>query len=192
MRALYTAFWVVSCLLAAFVVVCQANTPNPITDPGIYVVSQGPPAQAGSQAYSLKYTGNAPTAIPELTATVSWVSPSILHLRIADTPNKRWKVPTVIQVPDLPNPPANPVLCIDIASEGTFGFKVSRCADSSTVLFDATPSSTVEHLIFHDQYISLSANVPETSNLYGLPGHIRPFRIGKDTNLTLYNGGRPR
>lgn len=103
-----------------------------------------------------------------------------VRVYISDGQKQRWEVPQSM-IPresiwtKLQRESEAPVLAVTYTTQ-PFGFAVTRLA-TGDVLFNSTPpagSETFNSLVFKDQYIEISTQLPSTASLYGLGESSRP------------------
>ena len=113
-----------------------------------------------------------------------------LHVKIFDANAARWEVPESV----LPRPK------VTKSHEKTanyrfgfvskpFGFFVSR-ADTGELLFNSSASSNnpqFKNLVFEDQYLEISNQLPSGANVYGLGERVRALRLSEGLTYTLWN-----
>jgi len=98
------------------------------------------------------------------------ISQTRLRVKIFDPKNKRWEVPGVIVGGGTPREdmraPEKPQYQFSYTTS-PFGFAVQRVSDG-TVLFNTTTKGTsFNGLIFEDQYLEISTQLPNNPNIYG-------------------------
>jgi alpha-D-xyloside xylohydrolase len=111
---------------------------------------------------------------------------------ISDAVKQRWEVPqSMISRPTLSSKLdlAEPVLALTHTAQ-PFGFAVTRIA-TGEVLFNSTPPEGIGAfgaLVFKDQYIEVSTQLPSTAALFGLGESTRPdgLRLKKGKSYTLW------
>lgn len=128
--------------------------------------------------------------LASLSVDVTFETLNRIRVRIYDPANDRWEIPTSI----LPLAPVNSTINVDDLyysfsyTSKPFGFAVTR-VDDGVVIFNTTspltPSGTplFNGLIFSDQYLELSTQLPNTPSLYGLGEKV--------TSLMLDTSGQP-
>lgn len=135
-----------------------------------------------------------------------------LHVHITDAEDKRWEVPDTL----IPRSSfLSSYLKHDRASRtfssrhlefsyttDPFGFAVTR-RSTGEVLFNSTPPSTCAggggakdvfgSMVFKDQYLELSTQIPETASLYGIGESTRPdgLRLSHGRTYTLWAADIP-
>lgn len=117
-----------------------------------------------------------------------------MRVYISDALNQRWEVPqSMIPRPKLDAklsaPTEAPLMAITHTSQ-PFGFAVTRVA-TGDVLFNSTPpegGATFNPLVFKDQYIEISTQLPSTAALFGLGESSRPdgLKLKKGKVYTLW------
>ncbi|KJE94142.1 lysosomal alpha-glucosidase [Capsaspora owczarzaki ATCC 30864] len=129
--------------------------------------------------------------------SVSYDTADQLRVRIVDSDDSsRWEVPTWLS--PLPPPPtkpaANPNYVFSTAPIGQpFWFAVSRASDGkplfNTSSTDATPFN---NMVFEDQYLEISTQLPSTNYIYGIGEHVQSMRLTPDTyTLWAYDTPTP-
>jgi alpha-D-xyloside xylohydrolase len=115
-----------------------------------------------------------------------------VRVYISDAVKQRWEVPqSMISRPTLSSKLdlAEPVLALTHTAQ-PFGFAVTRIA-TGEVLFNSTPPEGIGAfgaLVFKDQYIEVSTQLPSTAALFGLGESTRPdgLRLKKGKSYTLW------
>ncbi|KAL2610194.1 hypothetical protein R1flu_028767 [Riccia fluitans] len=144
-------------------------------------------------------------SVEELRLSVRVETDERVRVRITDNRSDRWEIPEwVVQrggVGSLSalsaSPPRNaekqgelPVgnssLKFSYTSE-PFGFAVSR-PETGEVLFNTTPVSDMNGLVFKDQYLEITTQLPEEAVLYGLGESTRPdgLKLAHNRVYTLW------
>lgn len=132
--------------------------------------------------------------LPLLTLQVDYETDDRLHVKIFDAQKPRYEVPESV----FPRPAATQ------SHEKTsnfrfgfvskpFGFYVSR-ADTGDILFNSSASGNnpqFKNIVFEDQYLEISNQLPSGANIYGLGEHIRPMRLDEGLTYTLWNADEP-
>ncbi|QRV77530.1 glycoside hydrolase family 31 protein [Ceratobasidium sp. AG-Ba] len=121
--------------------------------------------------------------IPALKLQVTYQDQSRIHVKIGDSPGKRYEVPEEV----FPRPTSKVTASsADIEFKyvaNPFSFSISR-KKTGEVLFD-TKGST---LVFEEQYLRLKTAVPNNANIYGLGEHTNTFRLDpSNTTRTIWN-----
>lgn len=128
-------------------------------------------------------------------------------MKISDADHQRWEVPLDVGDRQLASPPLPPEKLVvkesrtrnivDITTAGSdlvftlyksspFGFTITRKSNRGDILFDTRGAATP--LVFKDQYIEISSNLPPSSSLYGLGEHTRKqLRLCPGRTYTLWN-----
>ena len=116
-----------------------------------------------------------------------------MRVYISDIAKQRWEVPQSM-IPRLTRSsklePVEPVLGLTYTTD-PFGFSVTRL-ETGDVLFNSTPpddgSASFNPLVFKDQYIEVSTQLPSTATLFGLGESTRPdgLKLKKGKNYTLW------
>uniref|UniRef100_A0A7I3ZZJ0 Maltase n=1 Tax=Physcomitrium patens TaxID=3218 RepID=A0A7I3ZZJ0_PHYPA len=120
-----------------------------------------------------------------------------LQVYISDAAKPRWEVPqSMLPRPTidskLPSPTETPLLAVTYTTK-PFGFAVTRIS-TGDVLFNSTPPASGDleplfnPLVFKDQYIELSTQLPKSTTLFGLGESTRPdgLKLKKGKNYTLW------
>lgn len=116
-----------------------------------------------------------------------------VRVYISDAANQRWEVPqSMIPRPTISSnlDPATeaPVLALTHTTQ-PFGFAVTRIP-TGDVLFNSTPpdGSAFNPLVFKDQYIEISTQLPSTATLFGLGESTRPdgLKLNMTKTYTLW------
>lgn len=134
--------------------------------------------------------------INPLQVTVRIEKKTRLRVYISDYSNSRWEVPHSL----LPRPKlssklkhvSSPQLAVTYTRK-PFGFAVTRISNGE-VLFNSTPPTTgnknllFNSLVFKDQYLELSTQLPSTAALFGLGESTRPdgLKLNKNRTFTLW------
>jgi len=158
------------------------------------VTPRGPEASSNQQpGWTLQlalYDGNGyfGSDVPSLAVDISFETRHRLRVKITDPGSQRWEIPEDI----LPLAPSNSTLHVGDASYTVswttqpFGFAVTRRSDGS-VIFNSTspmdPSGNAplfNGLIFTDQYLELSTQLPNKPNMYGLGEKVTTLQLATD------------
>lgn len=120
---------------------------------------------------------------------------TVNRLRVkVHTLGNRWEVPDAL----LPRPALNTTLSpADTAytfsyTSQPFGFAVSRKSDGVTVFNTTAPYSSdlngplFNGLVFEDQYLELTTQIPATPYLYGLAEHVESLLLNTDNNVVTF------
>ncbi len=70
-------------------------------------------------------------------------------------------------------------MLLPVHTDFPFGFAVTRRSDGE-VLFNTTTTGSFNGLVFEDQYIEISTQLPPNPYIYGLGEHVRHLRIDAD------------
>ena len=131
------------------------------------------------------------TDIPSLNVSVTFESEARLRVKIVDAKQKRWEIPEDL----LPlTPPTASIKVDDCNYEFSytvkpFGFAVTRKEDGEVIFNTSVPTPLLDGtplfngLVFTDQYIEISTQLPNQPSLYGLGEQV--------TSLQLRTQGRP-
>jgi alpha-D-xyloside xylohydrolase len=116
-----------------------------------------------------------------------------VRVYISDAVKQRWEVPQSMiprrTLSSKLDPATEPVLAVTHTAQ-PFGFAVTRIA-TGEVLFNSTPPDGIGAfgaLVFKDQYIEISTQLPSTAALFGLGESTRPdgLRLKKGKSYTLW------
>ncbi|ONK59261.1 uncharacterized protein A4U43_C08F4630 [Asparagus officinalis] len=135
--------------------------------------------------------------IQNLNLFASFETENRLRIKITDANNRRYEIPQDIiprQNPSKPtwsplqkNTIANSNFILTLHSIYRFGFSIAR-RSTGELLFDASPKKSEPGIVFKDQYLEITSNLPSTSFLYGLGEHTKKnFRLVPNDTLTLWN-----
>ncbi len=122
-----------------------------------------------------------------------------MHIYISDYSNSRWEVPYSL----IPRPKVyaestttitkdnGPNLLAITYTKKPFGFAITRISNGE-VLFNSTPiaaecsssSSIFNAMVFKDQYLEISTQLPKTASLFGLGESTRPDGLKLQHNQT--------
>lgn len=131
--------------------------------------------------------------IPLLQLSAGDVWQDIYHVHITDQKQPRWEIPQML----LPRHHAHRVLAHIPSSEfnfsyteSPFGFAITRATTGET-LFNSTlssSSSSLDSLVYKDQYLEISTSLPGSSSLYGFGESTRPagFKLVSGYEYTLW------
>eukprot|EP01018_Ginkgo_biloba_P027126 Gb_06380 [translate_table: standard] len=169
-------------------------------------IDEGPDGSVTGSLELIQGTDTYGPDIPHLQLYVKHETKDRLRVHITDAENKRWEVPQDLlpreQVPALKRDknakPGKPMFEYSefSSSELTFsctsnpfGFAVKRKSNGD-VLFNSTAEdkSSYGNMIFKDQYLEITTNIPKTASLYGLGENTQPkgIRIAPRDPYTLY------
>jgi len=132
--------------------------------------------------------------IATLRLQVDFETDDRLHVKLTDAASQRWEIPQTV----FPRP------AVGTSHERTanyrfgfvtkpFGFHVTR-ADTGEVLFNSSASllnPQFKNLVFEDQYLEISTQLPNGANIYGLGERVRPLRLDEDMKYTLWTADEP-
>eukprot|EP00276_Gloeochaete_wittrockiana_P018185 CAMPEP_0184341240 /NCGR_PEP_ID=MMETSP1089-20130417/9855_1 /TAXON_ID=38269 ORGANISM="Gloeochaete wittrockiana, Strain SAG46.84" /NCGR_SAMPLE_ID=MMETSP1089 /ASSEMBLY_ACC=CAM_ASM_000445 /LENGTH=975 /DNA_ID=CAMNT_0026669427 /DNA_START=135 /DNA_END=3059 /DNA_ORIENTATION=+ len=164
-----------------------------------YKVVQYSTTQTGFQLNLSLANGTAAygTDITPLTVIVTEETDTRVHVKIVDPSNARWEVPQkIIPRPTVTTKASNPKYTVSYTNY-PFGFAITRTTDGSVLFNTTVPSNTADSafngLIYEDQYLEISTQLPSNANLYGLMEETRPtgFRIPNNYMATLWNIDTP-
>ncbi|CAM0142249.1 hypothetical protein VKS41_002270 [Umbelopsis sp. WA50703] len=119
--------------------------------------------------------------IDDLSVDVSFETSERLHVRIADTAGKQYLVPDSpigVERPKISHS-ASDLNYVFQYTEKPFAFKVVRKSDNETI-FDTTG----QPLVFEDQYLELTTQVPDDANIYGFGELTGAYRRNNNANVT--------
>ena len=115
-----------------------------------------------------------------LTLTVYYDSDIRLHVTIEDNNNVQYRVPGhLVGVPS-PDESINDVAYQFDYNESPFEFWISR--NDGEILFDTRGWN----LVFETQYLELTTNLDESSNIYGLGEVIHSLRLHNNLTRTMW------
>eukprot|EP00246_Nothoceros_aenigmaticus_P004860 TRINITY_DN1657_c0_g1_i1.p1 TRINITY_DN1657_c0_g1~~TRINITY_DN1657_c0_g1_i1.p1 ORF type:complete len:909 (+),score=151.26 TRINITY_DN1657_c0_g1_i1:150-2876(+) len=146
--------------------------------------------------------------ISDLIFTVRYETPERLHVHITDVKGKRWEIPekliprgkflkTFVKL-DLEKKIFSSSLLAFSYTSYPFGFAITRLT-TGEVLFNSTPPTAGQAkdafggMVFKDQYLELSTQLPEEAALYGLGESTRPdgLRLSHGRTYTLWAADIP-
>jgi len=111
-----------------------------------------------------------------------------LHVKIYDADSKRWEVPNeILPRPSLGLEPSAPLYKFSY-NQRPFGFQVYR-SDTGQVVFNSSASTQnplFRNLIFEDQYLEISTQLPEGANIYGLGERVHPLKLTPKRTYTIW------
>ncbi|MFS8028591.1 putative alpha-D-xyloside xylohydrolase [Helianthus anomalus] len=129
--------------------------------------------------------------IPLLQLYVKHETNDRLRVHITDAQHQRWEVPYNLLPRQQPPTPSKQTTQTSITSTefagneliftytpNPFSFSITRKSNGET-LFNSTPdgSNTYTSLVFKDQYLEISTQLPKTASLYGLGENTQPHGI---------------
>jgi alpha-glucosidase len=120
--------------------------------------------------------------ISPLHFAVTYETADRVRIRIIDPSRQRYEVPTSLL--PVPNTTVSSVATNYAVSYTNypFGISVTRKADGA-VIFNSTTTGAFNGLVFEDQYLELSTQLPSNPNVYGLGEHVRNLRLDPDGSL---------
>eukprot|EP01103_Thecamoeba_quadrilineata_P002341 TRINITY_DN12310_c0_g1_i1.p1 TRINITY_DN12310_c0_g1~~TRINITY_DN12310_c0_g1_i1.p1 ORF type:complete len:899 (-),score=146.47 TRINITY_DN12310_c0_g1_i1:76-2772(-) len=124
--------------------------------------------------------------IQTLSVNVYFETEDRLHIKITDPNSPRWEVPNIVQTPTGGSPKS---LHYDFSfTHQPFTFAVTR-KSTGEVLFNSStsPETPFNNLVFEDQYLELSTQLPNNPNIYGLGERVHPIRLTTNELYTLFN-----
>eukprot|EP01087_Luapelamoeba_hula_P008083 TRINITY_DN2007_c0_g2_i1.p1 TRINITY_DN2007_c0_g2~~TRINITY_DN2007_c0_g2_i1.p1 ORF type:complete len:632 (-),score=85.35 TRINITY_DN2007_c0_g2_i1:24-1835(-) len=172
--------------------------PNPVVQ-GYKVVSVATTA-TGLEAM-LAPQGAANYYTPDVASLklVVWMETNTrLHVKIFDPNNNRWEVPKVVKTGIPTTKPSNPFYKFTYTTQ-PFGFAVTRVADGSVLINTTSPAppsgsytsdKVFNGLIFEDQYLEISTQLPTNPNIYGLGEHVTSLRLATNQVYTMFAADR--
>ncbi|KAK9710209.1 hypothetical protein K7432_008600 [Basidiobolus ranarum] len=123
--------------------------------------------------------------IEELKFQVTYETPTRIHIKITDIPEKRWQIPNhIVPLNNTPSPDVKGLESCEYNfhyTESPFGFVVER--KTGEKLFDTRDLG----LVFKDQYLELSTHLPKNANIYGLGETNARFRREEGSLTTIWN-----
>ncbi|KAJ9142247.1 Family 31 glycosyl hydrolase [Coniochaeta hoffmannii] len=168
--------WLAAQLATAAIVPRDHPSDSPLKSCPGYKANNVKTSSTGLTA-DLKLAGDAcnvyGTDLDNLVLEVTYETATRLHVKIQDTANQVYQVPSSV----LPRPGSStgdaPHSALSFAYKADpFSFTVSR-TETGEVLFDTSAAS----LVFESQYLRLRTKLPRNPNLYGLGEHSDPFRL---------------
>jgi alpha-glucosidase (family GH31 glycosyl hydrolase) len=126
---------------------------------------------------------------PSLRVTVDYETNQRVHFKIVPDGVPRWEVPDAL----FPRPVAGTAAPLpDYAVSYTtspFGLAVTRRA-TGEVLFNSTPSAAdaalFKSLVYEDQYLEISTELPDNAAVYGLGERVRALRLAEGIPYTMW------
>ena len=126
------------------------------------------------------------TPISPLTMVVNFDTDDQIHIKIYDPNQERWEVPQSL----LPTPetfttststssihqPRDSLNYEFPYTSNPLGFAVTRLLDD-VVIFNTTTLGLFNGLVFEDQYLEISTQLPPKANIYGLGEHSTRLRL---------------
>ncbi|XP_011620789.1 probable alpha-glucosidase Os06g0675700 [Amborella trichopoda] len=145
--------------------------------------------------------------VHNLILQVNFETPERLRVRITDADHARWEIPASIiprppphspeviklppnypsQIPNLSPPDSD--LEFTVLSNHPFAFTISRRSSNET-LFNISPSEPNSRtgIVFKDQYLEISSQIPTNAALYGLGEHTKDtLRLVPNDAFTMWN-----
>lgn len=161
----------------------QSVTPTPQGFTGVLAVTSSPDPSYG-------------TAISPLSVNVSYETTDRVRITIYDPNSPRFEVPQSILPTPTPAPPASLNYKVSYTTSPA-GFAVTRLSDN-VVVFNSTSTGLLSGLVFEDQYLEISTQLPKDPHVYGLGERIDSFHLdGSGSNGHTYafwarDNGTPR
>ena len=115
-------------------------------------------------------------AISPLHLDVFFETADRIHMKISDPNNGRWEVPqSILPTPYVSEAPSS-LNYVYSNTSAPFGMAVMRTSDSA-VLFNTSTLGLFNGLVFSEQYLEISTQLPAHANIYGLGEHVTSFRL---------------
>lgn len=132
--------------------------------------------------------------IETLKMTADFETDTRLHVKIFDPNVKRWEVPeTLIPRPKVSGSYEKSAQYRFGFDSSPFGFYVSR-VDNGQVIFNSSASLNnpqFKNLVFENQYLEVSTQLPSGANIYGIGEHVHPLRWQEGVTKTLWSADEP-
>jgi alpha-glucosidase (family GH31 glycosyl hydrolase) len=169
LKGLVLLLAIVPFTLGAYQVVSVANLPSG----GQKYVAQLMPNSGGPYGDDISF----------LSIEVVPYTPSIVRVTMRDANVTRWEVPNVVLLKPQPQAHVMPQYNVAIGTRGsTFSLVVTRLSDG-VVVFDTRQT---EDMVYENQYLSLSTNLPKQPNVYGLGERAAPLRLPTNETYTIF------
>lgn len=137
--------------------------------------------------------------LPLLHLNVDFPTETQLRVTITDATEKRWEVPDIIETT-----PSSPVVSSSadydfVLTHYPFAFAVVRKSTGETLFNTSSPKGSGNEefngLVFEDQYLEISTQLPQDSFVYGLGERAHPLRLNTSSAYYTFfaadNGGVP-
>eukprot|EP00250_Pteridium_aquilinum_P007406 c17128_g1_i1 orf=145-2781(-) len=149
------------------------------------ITKQGSSLEATLQAISPS-SSTFGADIPLLLLRAGYVSQYIFHVHITDKTQPRWEIPLTLLPRNQSYESSSSEFQFSYA-ENPFGFAITRASTGET-LFNSTPSSNLDSLVFKDQYLEISTFLPDSTSIYGFGESTRPagFKLEPPSKYTLW------
>lgn len=137
------------------------------------------------QAARLELLGAGPFGndVKELLVQTFYYSQDILRIKISDANNARWEVPNVNVLPLPMTKPSKTNYKVTLG-DNPFGVNVARASDNTSIFNTLVPNFS--SLIFEDQYLEVSTQLPDNYYIYGLGERIHSLRLQPDNTFSIW------